>query len=181
MTDDKKLLNGTIPFARLLWRFKTTIILFIIASSAVSTASYLIFSDYLDHRKDRSEAIEVSHKIIKKEEAKLGALFDRTTPLWKRGEPIPADLIQELATSTSELYSAIEGLSNPTAQTLKASFEFRDAVARLRNSVVSYQHNEKTVRALYSAIDVYAENRDIFHSVVEKQIEDYSKTLIGLF
>ena len=140
-----------------------------------------MFTDYLDHREDRAKAIEVAHNIIKKEEAKLGALFDQTTPLWKRGDPIPDDLVKKLAKATSDLYDAIQGLNNPTDKTLKASYEFRHAVAHLRNSVVSYRHDEKHVRDLHSALDVFAKNRDTFHSVIENQIEDYSKTLIGLF
>ena len=100
--------------------------------------------------------------------------------MWKRGDPIPKGLLEELATVTTELYLAIEELNNPTDQTLEASLGFRDAVANLRSSFVSYHHDEETVRALHSTIEVFAKNRDAFHAVVERQLEDYSKSVIGL-
>ena len=124
--------------------------------------------------------MEDAHKIIKKQEAELVRLLTRTTPMWKGGESLPNDLLEELATVTRELYLAIEGLNNATDQTLEASLGFRDAVANLRNSFVSYHHDEETVRAMHSAIEVFAKNRDAFHAVVERQLENYSKTVIGL-
>ena len=70
-TLDEKSLNTIGAIAKLLWHVRTIIFLIIATSSAVGTASYLVFTDYLDHREDRAKAIEVAHNIIKKEEAKF--------------------------------------------------------------------------------------------------------------
>ena len=174
-----KIANRAWAVARFLWNARTFVLVVIVMSSAASTALYVISTDYLDHRRGRAAAMEAAHEIIKKKEAELVRLLTETTPMWKRGDPIPKDLQKELAVVTADLYSAIDGLNNPTDQSLKVSRRFRDAVANLRNSLVSYRHDEETVRAMHAAIKVYAINRDEFHTVFERQLKDYSKTVIG--
>ena len=172
--------NRMIVFLSFIWKVRTFLLLSVIAISTASTAIYVISFDYLDHRKERATALDNAQKNIRGIEREFLQLLTKTSPLWKSGQPISKGLREELAAKTTELYSAIESLSNATTHMSKASSQFRHAVAKLRNSIISYRHNEKGVSDLHLAIEAYAKNRDEFHAVVEKQLEDYSKSVIGV-
>ena len=170
-------ISRLVAFAQFLWRVRGFLLLVFVSL----TATYVISVDYLDHRKERAAVLEKSHAAIKEKEGELVLVITKTTVLWVTGEPIPKDVLDALDAISVELYNAVGELNNPTAEAGEATKEFRLAIANLRNSSISYNHrDEDSIRALRRAIDLFDRGRNAYHTVIERQIENYYKTVLGM-
>jgi hypothetical protein len=160
---------------KVFWSLKYAIVITIIGSTA---ASY-VAQDYLGHRRERAVAMENELQALRRVEAQILEILTETDPLWTRGEPIPDSTINKLANAATDAYAAVSRINRPSGRISSLYERYLSAIASLRNAAIKYKHEERHVRQLYTAINDYGKSKDRFGMAIERQIENYNRSLFA--
>lgn len=176
MTMDRILPNWLVSFVVALWRFRNYLIIAFLSSVILANLAL----DYLDHRKERAVALQAAYSELETSEATLIEILSRTTPMWQTGIPVEQSVLEDLAEASLHVYLSVEGVNRPNSGFDIAAENYLSAIATLRSVVTSHGHDEASVRRLQEAIKQYAISKDNFNKTVERQIENYNRSLFAL-